>query len=80
MQPYLNLSGRSGVSHYEIGYDSIIVQFSDGAQYLYDHRSTGKYNIDWMKTLAANGVGLNSFISTTVRNLYSKKLRGKMAW
>ena len=75
MQTYLNLGGNSGVSAYEIGHDSITVQFKDGAVYLYNYGSTGSENIETMKQLAANGTGLNSFISTTVRKRYAAKLR-----
>lgn len=78
MEYYQNLSGKSGVAKYEIGFDSIIVQFSDGAQYLYNYRSAGKRNIDHMKVLAIEGIGLNSFISKEVKYLYAKKIRGKL--
>lgn len=77
MENYLNLTGKSGVAKYEIGFDSIIVQFTDGAQYLYNYRSAGKNNIEYMKLLATEGSGLNSFISREVKMLYAKKIRGK---
>ena len=73
MIPYKNLSGSSGVSAYETGSDSIAVQFNDGGLYLYNYRSAGNQNIETMKTLAAKGLGLNSYINTHVRKLYARK-------
>lgn len=75
MQHYRNLGGDSGVSAYEITSDSITVQFKDGAVYLYNYTSTGKNDVETMKSLAGSGRGLNSFISTTVRKRYAAKLR-----
>ncbi len=75
MDTYKNLGGNSGVDAYEIGPDFIKVQFSDGSVYMYTYASAGPGNIEQMKQLAINGQGLNSFISTTVRNDYAWKER-----
>jgi hypothetical protein len=75
MTPYKNLGGDSGVSSYEIGSDYIIVEFRDGAAYLYNNESAGAGNIVKMKELAIAGVGLNSFISKVVKKGYASKLR-----
>ena len=75
MEKYANLSGDSGVVLYEIGSDSIRVQFSDGARYLYSYTSAGAANIEQMKLLAKRGRGLNAFIRTTVRKKYARKER-----
>lgn len=75
MTRYKNNSGRSGVLAYEINGDSITVQFTDGSVYLYNTSSTSYYNIQQMKKLALNGSGLNSFISTTVKKGYARKIR-----
>ncbi|NVL89550.1 MAG: hypothetical protein HWN69_00950 [Desulfobacterales bacterium] len=75
MERYKNLGGNSGVSAYEIGDDSIKVEFSDNALYLYTYASAGSHNIEQMKNLALQGHGLNSFINTTVRKGYASKLR-----
>jgi len=75
MEHYKNLGGNSGVIAYEIGEDSIKVQFRDGALYLYDLQSAGRSNIEHMKELAMAGRGLNSFISRVVRKGYASKLR-----
>ena len=70
MTPYRNLGGNSGIEAYEIGPDFIRVQFSGGSIYLYTYASAGSQNIEHMKQLAVNGQGLNSFITTTVRDDY----------
>lgn len=75
MEGYKNLGRNSGVSSYEIGDDYIIVEFSDGARYLYNYNRTGSSNIETMKSLAISGRGLNSFISRNVRKRFAEKLR-----
>ena len=73
MEQYKNLSGQSGVASYEIGSDSITVQFKDGKFYRYTNASAGSQNVEHMKSLASAGQGLNSFINTTVRKNYDSK-------
>ncbi len=75
MEHYKNLGGDSGVSAFEIGDDSIKVQFSDSSVYLYTNQSAGAQNIEQMKVLARQGEGLNSFINKRVRKAYASKLR-----
>ena len=75
MESYRNLGGDSGVRAYEIGDDSIKVQFSDGSAYLYNYQSAGRSNIEEMKVLAIAGRGLNSFIMRHVKKAYAAKLR-----
>lgn len=75
MQRYANLGGDSNVVAYEIGSDSITVQFGDGSLYLYNYQATGQANVEHMKKLATDGVGLNSFIGTHVRKKYARKMR-----
>ena len=75
MEHYKNLGGNSGVKAYEIGDDSITVQFKDGAIYLYTNGSAGSSAIEKMKALAVSGSGLNSFISSTVKKGYARKIR-----
>lgn len=75
MTQYRNLSGGSNVVSYETTEDSIHVVFGSGTNrnYLYNHSRPGKQMVDRMKALAAQGFGLNSYISTTVRQSYAKK-------
>jgi hypothetical protein len=75
MENYKNLSGTSGVAAFEQGVDFIKVQFSDGAVYQYTHASAGEGSVTQMKALAVRGLGLNSFINTTVKYRYAAKLR-----
>jgi hypothetical protein len=75
MEHYRNLNGNSDVLSYEIGRDSIEVEFRDGSLYLYNYATTGQTIVDHMKALAIAGSGLNSFISKTVRKAYAAKLR-----
>ncbi len=75
MTSYKNLGGDSSVRAYELGVDSITVQFSDNTVYLYTYQSAGSENIEKMKALAIAGQGLNSFIMRYVKKAYSAKLR-----
>ena len=73
MKAYRNLSGRSGVTAYELGEGRIAVEFVDGARYLYTQRSAGKQHIARMQRLAQAGRGLSSYISRYVREAYERK-------
>jgi hypothetical protein len=73
MQAYKNIDGDSGVIAYEGGSDFIRVKFKDGTIYVYTHTSAGAHNITQMKTLAANGEGLNAFININVRKKYARR-------
>jgi hypothetical protein len=75
MERYRNLGGSSGITAYELGAGTIVVQFKDGWKYEYSNQSAGSGAIATMLRLAAAGQGLNSFISTSVRKAYSKKFR-----
>lgn len=75
MEPYANLGGDSNVVAFEIGPDRITVQFASGRQrfYTYTYASAGRDHVEHMKELARRGQGLNSYIGTSVRNLYESK-------
>jgi hypothetical protein len=75
MERYKNLGGDSNVVGYELGNGSILVQFGDGSLYEYTNGSASAAAIATMHRLAVAGRGLNSFISTTVRKAYSRKIR-----
>jgi hypothetical protein len=70
---YKNRAGNSGVIAYEIGRDSIRVQFVDGEWYVYTVKSAGRDNIERMKTLARSGQGLSGFISTHVKDRFASR-------
>lgn len=73
MERYANRGGDSGVAAYRIGPDSICIQFTTGATYLYTYVSAGANNIETMKDLARQGHGLNSFTNRVVRTKYARK-------
>lgn len=75
MTPYRNLSGESNVVSYEITAGSIHVVFKSGAHknYLYDSIRPGQAVVDQMKELAAQGSGLNSYISRVVKSNFARK-------
>ena len=75
MQRYANIDGDSSVAGYERAPESITVQFTDGWNYLYTYASCGMVNCERMKSLAASGDGLNSFIMRNVRTGYERKWR-----
>lgn len=75
MERYKNLGGHSSVQAFELGQDSITVEFNDGATYLYDGASTGTTHIDQMKRLACAGYGLNSYIIQCVMKAHVARLK-----
>lgn len=74
MKRYRNLNGNSGVIAYELATNAIIIAFTDGGLYLYDHWRPGKKHVEEMKTRAEAGKGLATYINQHVREKYSKKL------
>ena len=73
MQSYGNIKGDSGVTGFEIKKDAILIEFNDGHRYLYNYASTGRKNVETMKTLAESGRGLSTFVSRYVRDAYAAK-------
>lgn len=55
MTPYKNLSGKSGVTAYEVGADYIRIRFKEGATYLYTFARPGAAHVIEMKRLAQEG-------------------------
>ena len=74
MIPYGNRSGKSGVTAYQCDTGSITVKFINGDTYLYTVASAGAVNINKMQLLAGQGEGLSTYISTSVKNKYERKL------
>lgn len=75
MERYKNLGCDSNVVAYQVGADSITVQFNDGSIYVYTSRSAGVANLAELQRLAQAGQGLNSYINRYVRKGYAQKLR-----
>lgn len=75
MMPYRNLSGNSNVVSYEANEESIHLVFKSGRyrNYLYNSVRPGQAVVERMKALAAQGYGLNSYISSTAKDRYARK-------
>lgn len=65
----------SSVAGYKINNDSIIVEFTDGAQYIYSYDIPGKSKVEYMKELAINGKGLSTYITQNIKTSFAKKLK-----
>ena len=74
MRKYKNISGKGGVSTFEILKNAIVIEFGYKERYLYDYTKPGKKHVEQMKHLAVEGKGLTTYINKYVRNNYSKKL------
>lgn len=73
MQRYRDVRGDSGVVAYEAGPGYIRVKFKHGGTYEYDYTSTGEFQVERMKVLAASGEGLATFISKFVKESYARR-------
>jgi hypothetical protein len=69
---YLNLSGDSGVTGYELGSDYMLIEFRTGARYRYSYASAGAEHVERMKALAVEGRGLCAYISRHVHDRYDR--------
>jgi hypothetical protein len=71
MKTYKNLSGASGITHYEIDEEYIAIKFTgERGLYYYTNSRISKYHIERMKALAESGKGLATYINQNppVRN------------
>lgn len=66
-QSYLNKSGNSPITHYQIENERIIVWFKSGKSYSYSYRKAGRHHVEQMKILARSGSGLSAYITKNVR-------------
>jgi len=73
MTTYKNLSGESGVLAYDIKPEGIRVQFVGGDVYYYSYENPGKKDVEKMKELAGNGLGLATYISQNVQKRFDHK-------
>ena len=72
---YKNLSGDSKVARYEIRKDAMTIRFTDHTVYRYTNQTADPANISKMKTLAAAGKGLGTFIDANVKDRFLRKIR-----
>lgn len=75
MPQYGDHPRKSGVLAYEIGPDSIDVEFSSGWIYHFSYVNPGQLRVDRMKELAQSGRGLSTFISKHVKNRFESRRR-----
>ena len=75
MERYQNLEDEAGIVAYELGEESLTVQFRDGARYLYTYQRTGRPYVERMKALARAGQGLQRFLHQSGGIIYAAKLR-----
>jgi hypothetical protein len=75
MERYKNLNGGSNVVAYELGVDSITVQFKSGTwrHYVYNANRPGAAIVSELQRLAVAGAGLNSYISRSVKKNFDNK-------
>lgn len=63
MTQYINRSGKSGISEYEIKSDRIRIRFGKGKIYTYRISIIGQNHYNKMVELASQGQGLNTHIN-----------------
>jgi hypothetical protein len=68
-------SKKHGVTAYEIGPDSIDVEFTSGWVYHFSYQKPGPLRVERMKQLAESGHGLSTFISKHVKNRFESRRR-----
>ena len=73
MEIYSDRGLDSGITHYEIGHESIAIRFRHGGTYVYTSASAGGYHIQNMQKLARQGDGLNAYINDHVSDRYAYK-------
>ena len=75
MQKYKNLGGGSNVEKFEIGPDSITIEFIDGSVLKYDSKKPGASHVAQMKLLALQGKGLYAYIQRFVKKNHAAKVK-----
>lgn len=76
---YANIGGNSSIRGYDHGEDWMLVMFSDGSRYLYTLKSTSRESLDYMRSLAIAGKGLNSYLTRIIRTGYAgKNIKGEI--
>ena len=75
MRQYGTHAKSHGVIAYEVGPDSIDVEFTSGWVYHFSYNNPGQLRVDRMKALAESGKGLSTFISKHVKNRFESRRR-----
>ncbi len=74
MPPYPSRSRNPGVIAFNLGENSIELEFRDGSRYLYNAARPGPESVATMRQLALAGAGLTTFVNQNVRDRYAAKL------
>jgi hypothetical protein len=74
MQRYKAAGGPSGITAFEIGSDSITIEFRHAGTYRYDGTKPGLLHVAKMQRLAQIGRGLNTYINKYVKDNFAEKL------
>jgi hypothetical protein len=75
MQPYLDKSGTSGITAFEIGDDYINLEFKGGRVYRYDTAKPGAEHVANMKNLALKGEDLATYVNQHVRKNFASMVK-----
>ena len=75
MTTYNDVTGTSGITSFQISDDSITTEYKNGSAYQYSDQVAGAANVGHMKTLAASGQGLNSFINKNLTKAQAVRVR-----
>jgi hypothetical protein len=75
MAEYGGHTKKPGVRGYQIGPESIDVEFSSGWVYHFSYQKPGALRVERMKQLAESGHGLSTFISRHVKNRFESRRR-----
>jgi hypothetical protein len=75
MRQYGGNNKKRGVRGFEIGPDSIDVEFTSGWIYHFSYQKPGQPRVEKMKQLAESGHGLSTFISKHVKNRFESRRR-----
>ena len=74
MKTYQNKSGGAGIKGYENLQDGIRIQYNDGSTYLYNYKVNGQKQIEEMKKLADQGIGLTTYLQKYIKDEYAEKI------
>ena len=75
MRQYGGNTKRRGVTGFEIGPESIDVEFTSGWIYHFSYQRPGQPRVEHMKQLAESGHGLSTFINKHVKNRFESPRR-----
>ena len=75
MTTYNDVTGTSGITSFQIRDDSITIEYKNGSAYQCSDQVAGAANVGHMKTLAASGQGLNSFINKNLTKAQAVRVR-----